>query len=359
MISVIGAGPAGSYCAYLLAKKGFEVHVFEEHPKAGLPVQCTGIVTKNLFKYVPKSREFVINHFNKVQVVAPNNDYADIPLEEYLLDRAKFDNYLLNKALEAGAQVHFSHRFMGFKNNKAILKTKQGLVSSHANYFIGADGPNSSVAKAAGIFRKREFLVGMQARVRGHFSPHTFTTFFGSRIAPGFFAWVVPESITTARIGLATKNNTNYYFQNFIKALNFQPIEYQGGLIPVYNPKQKIQKDNIFLVGDAATFTKATTGGGLVMGLESGRILCKSVIKDGNYFKSIKKIKFSLRMHSLIRKNLNRLEDKDYVSLTKITNKKRVKNILKNGNREFPSMMILKMFLAEPRLIKFLKYTKN
>ena len=43
MISIIGAGPAGSYLASLLRKE--EVEVFEEHDKIGLPVQCTGITT--------------------------------------------------------------------------------------------------------------------------------------------------------------------------------------------------------------------------------------------------------------------------------------------------------------------------
>ena len=33
MISIIGAGPVGNYTAYLLAKKGKNVNVFEEHEK--------------------------------------------------------------------------------------------------------------------------------------------------------------------------------------------------------------------------------------------------------------------------------------------------------------------------------------
>jgi len=47
-ISIIGAGPAGNYLAYLLAKNSFDVCVFEEHKTVGLPVQCTGITTSYL-----------------------------------------------------------------------------------------------------------------------------------------------------------------------------------------------------------------------------------------------------------------------------------------------------------------------
>lgn len=355
MISIIGAGPVGSYCAYLLSKKGFKVHLFEEHPKAGLPIQCTGIVTKNIFNYVPKSREFIINHFNSVQAVSPDNSYSEIPLNEYLLDRTKFDNFLLNKAVDAGAKIHFSHRFIGIKNNKAIFKTKDGLVGCSYKYLIGADGPLSKVAKSAGIYNNREFFIGMQAVVRGNFGPHTFTTFFGNKISPGFFAWVVPESSTTARVGLATKNNTNYYFQNFINALHFQPVEYQGGLIPIYNSKQLVQKNNICLIGDAAGLVKSTTGGGLVPGLESAKILAKCVSnnKINNYPRAIKKLRFQLYLHNLLRNTLDNFSDTDYTQLIKQMKKPSVQKILQDENRDFPVKLLLKLLIANPSFLKY------
>lgn len=355
MISIIGAGPVGSYCAYLLSKKGFKVHLFEDHPKVGVPVQCTGIVTKNIFNYVPKSKEFITNHFNSVQAVAPDNSYSEIPLNEYLLDRTKFDNFLLNQAIAAGAKIHFSHRFIGIKNNKAIFKTKDGLVCCSYQYLIGADGPISKVAKSAGLYNDRKFFVGMQAVVRGNFSPHTFTTFFGKDIAPGFFAWVVPESSTSARIGLATRNNTNHYFQNFLNALHFQPVEYQGGLIPIYNSKQIVQKDNICLIGDAACLVKSTTGGGLVPGLESARILaqCISNNKINNYPYAIKKLRFQLYLHNILRNTLDNFADKEYIRLIKQMTKPAVQDVLRDENRDFPLKLLMKLLVANPGFLKY------
>ena len=52
MITIVGAGPAGSYLAYLLVKKGEDVTIIEEHENIGNPVQCTGIVTDSIEKYV-------------------------------------------------------------------------------------------------------------------------------------------------------------------------------------------------------------------------------------------------------------------------------------------------------------------
>ena len=61
MITIVGAGPAGSYLAYLLAKKGQAVTIIEEHEKIGSPVQCTGIVTGSIEKFVKLPNDVVAN----------------------------------------------------------------------------------------------------------------------------------------------------------------------------------------------------------------------------------------------------------------------------------------------------------
>ena len=61
MIVIIGAGPVGCYAAYLLAKKGKKVAVFEEHKKIGRPVHCTGIVTSSFGKIFDIKKEFLVN----------------------------------------------------------------------------------------------------------------------------------------------------------------------------------------------------------------------------------------------------------------------------------------------------------
>ena len=99
----------------------------------------------------------------------------------------------------------------------------------------------------------------------------------------------------------------------------------QGGLIPIYSPKLKVQKGNIYLVGDAAAHVKATTGGGLVHGLIAAECLAESIIKKkGSYEQSWrKKIGKDLWIHLMIRNILNRFADKDYNYLIKLAGKKK------------------------------------
>ena len=97
-ISVIGAGPAGSYSAYLLAKAGFAVDVFEEHSAVGLPVHCTGIVTSELLKFV--HGEFVINRIRSARIFAPDGSFVELKLKRpnLILDRAAFDRHIAQMA---------------------------------------------------------------------------------------------------------------------------------------------------------------------------------------------------------------------------------------------------------------------
>ena len=74
MINIIGAGPAGLHTAYLLAKAGKEVNVFEEHKEIGLPVQCTGITTSHLKKFteIKKTWEWLEMRLNQLKELIRN-----------------------------------------------------------------------------------------------------------------------------------------------------------------------------------------------------------------------------------------------------------------------------------------------
>ncbi len=353
MISVIGAGPAGSYVSYLLAKAGMNVSLFEEHKKIGEPFQCSGIQT-NYFKDITLFKnDLVVNKIKKVRVILPGMTFLDFKLEKpnLVIDRVNFDKFLFDMAKSENVKTYLGKRFIGYKKrDKFSLKFNKGKFET--DYLIGADGPLSSVAKSSGLFGKREFLLGMQARVKAEFDKDVFQVFLGNKICPGFFAWVIPENEKIARIGLATKKNTLHYFNKFVS--KGKVLDKQAGLIPIYNPKIKSQKDNVFLVGDAATQVKASTAGGLVPGLISAKILANSILKGNNYDKAWKnQIGKDLYLSLLIRKTLNKFSDKDYHDLVKMLSKRKVKGLIEKYDREFPTKFLFKLALAEPRFLKY------
>jgi len=358
MINIIGAGPVGCYTAYKLAKKGEDVNIFENNLVVGKPVQSTGVLTFSINDLVKPKKEFVVNKIKNIEVVAPDEGSIKIKLkkEEVIVDRVRFDNYLCNKAMDHGAQLYTGHRFLDYKNKKIIVKNHKGDVKKiKTDILIGADGPNSQVAKSAGLFGDRKFFIGAQAKVRIKSDAETYKTYFGST-APKFFGWFVPESDSYARVGLASMHSPNLYFKKFLARLGCKDIiEYQGGLIPLYNPGIRTQKNNVYIVGDAATQVKATTAGGIIQGLTAGDSLADSILNDKNYEKEWRgRIGKELWIHLRLRKIFDRFSDKDYNELIKLMNQKKILDVLETESRDVPSRLLFRLGLREPRFFRYL-----
>ncbi len=343
MISIIGAGPAGSYAAYLLAKQGHEVHVYEEHPKIGKPVQCTGIVTSSIKDIIEMKKEFIANTIDTARIYAPNNKFIELKLKpNYILDREKFDNHLANMAKKAGAKIHTNHKFEGIRNGKIVINGEE----LHTDYLIGADGPNSKVSQYLNT-NKRQHIIGLQARVEKKVESNVVDFWLGM----GEFAWSVTESGTISRVGLVDRKDLNNKFKELLRRFGGKVIERQGGIIPIYDPGQAIQNKGILTIGDAAGQVKATTYGGIIPGLIAAEELGKS-LKDyeKNYKKRMKK---ELDLALRIRKMMNNFTAEDYNELVGYFSQNKIKKIIAEEDRDFPSRFIFKILLKEPRFFKF------
>lgn len=351
-ISIIGAGPAGGFAAKLLAEKGHTVTIYEDHPQVGIPVQCTGLLTKTFLELHPIKKEFLINEIKKVRIISPEKTSVEIPLTEYVICRTKFDQYLANLAINAGAQLFTQHRFAGVRNGNILIKHKGEITEKKTDILIGADGPLSEVAKSAGIYTKRKMLIAHQVTIQGNFEPEIFTTYFG-KIAPGFFAWVVPESKTIARVGLQTMHDTANCFKIFAKQIPGKILGNQAGPIPLFTGNEIVQKNNTYLIGDAAALTKSTTGGGIYSGMLSSKILAECIENKKDYSKALAPLRRKLWLHKKISQMLARFTDEDYNKLIQLMAKEKVKEVLSTRTRDNPIKLLTGLLTTEPRFLKF------
>jgi len=360
MITIVGAGPAGSYLAYLLAKQGKDVALIEEHDKVGSPVQCTGIATGSIEKFVKLPNNVIANRCSKVVAVSKNERIV-ANTDEIVMWRNKFDEFIADMAADAGAKILVNHQFVGFNNKNSIKikdKNNNKIKNIESEIIVGADGPSSAVAKAAGLNSNSKFYIGMQAKVKLKSDIDAFETHFGESF-PNFFGWVVPESEGTSRIGIGAFENAKDYFYKFLEKRTGKKeiLCWESGIIPLYNPKKIIQKDNIYLIGDAATQVKATTGGGIIPSLKAATTLCDCIINKKDYNKEFKKQSGrELLLHLKIRNILNKFSDKDYDKLLKLMNQEKVKKILKKYDRDTPIPLVLNLLLREPRFLLFSKF---
>jgi geranylgeranyl reductase family protein len=351
MISVIGGGPAGCYTAYLLAKSGKQVSLFEEHEKIGKPVQCTGIVTSSINSIIKPPNSCIKNKIRKARIFSRKN-FVEINLknENIILDREKFDAWLAQKAENAGAKIYTGHKFIG-NDGKKVVTTKKTITSEK---IIGADGPSSKVAKINNLLRNRKYWFGFQARAR--LKNENIVEFYPNI---GTFAWVVPENREIVRIGLLGNANAKETFAKFLrkKVPRNKTIDYQTGIVPAYSPGQQTQKNHVYLVGDAAGQVKATTGGGVIQSLTAAEALADSIINNKNYEKAWKKrLGKDLWLHLKMRNIMDKFSESDWQYLIKLFNKKRNNKILQTHDRDYPMKFMLKLLISEPRLLYFVKH---
>lgn len=346
-VSVIGAGPAGSYAAKRLAEEGYEVNIYEDHNVIGKPVQCTGLLTGPIADYIKIDDSFLVNIAKKARIYSPNGNFIEVKLNKgnYIFDRHKFDEYAAEMAKDAGASIHLGHRFEKKNSNGIIVNGKE----IQTDYVIGADGPRSKVAEAYGLSKNKNLVIAPQARVETKCDPEVIEFWVGI----GEFGWLVPEDENVARVGVCAAANAGLHFKRLLdmKCKNAKKIEYQGGVIPMFNSSSRIQDGKAMLIGDAAGQVKATTYGGIIFGIMAGDILAKDINNYENNFK--KELNKDLWLSLKIRNTLNKFSEEDYNELVTTFNEPKLKKILEENDRDFPSKFMMKLLLAKPSLLKY------
>ncbi|MBU2638005.1 MAG: NAD(P)/FAD-dependent oxidoreductase [Nanoarchaeota archaeon] len=349
MIAVIGGGPVGCYSAFKLASKGEKVNVYEEHSSIGKPVQCTGLLTSEIYNILKVDSHCVLNKLNRAKLISPEGKFIELKLGKpnIVVDRTLFDEQIAAMAASAGAKINLKSKFSGF-SGLLEKKAKINGKAVEAEHIVGADGPMSLVAKESGLYGKRQLVVGAQARVKMKCDSDCFNTYFGI----GIFSWLVPEGDGVARIGVVDNKNPNALLKKLISkvAKGGKVLDKQGGLIPIYNPSQKLKKGNVAVVGDAATQVKAVSFGGIIPGLLAAEALGKGIEKYEENCASVKK---ELRLNLLMRVAMDKLGVKDYNDIIGILSESKAKQVLEQEDRDFPSKFIFKLIKSEPRLWKY------
>lgn len=372
-IAIIGAGPVGCYAGYLLAKSGHNVSIYEEHKEIGKPIQCTGILTSEFDQLgFPRDsfNSFLENIINRIEICSPNQK-VEVRQKEYIVCRSKFDKFFAGLARKAGAKIFLAHSFVRREGRELVIKDRTGKVNKkidkriRPNIIIAADGPLSKTAKAFGLYHfERKNYLGIQAVVRGHFQANKYSVYFGRQLCPGMWAWIVPESSTTARVGLFSLKDPRAFFNRWLEINHFKPEVMQAGLVPVYHPKQRLRKSNCYVLGDAAGFVKASTFGGIIPGLKQAKILADCISRsandyktiNSNYQREIRSLRGQLWVHLQIRKVLSRFSDADWNRLLLYISQRRIKKVLETYTRDNPFPLVASILLKEPRFLYFLKY---
>lgn len=314
---IVGAGPAGSFAAELLAKGGVKVALFDGRPE-GEPKACGGGVTAKALKAWPQLLNAVGRTINELDLYSPTGKKLHLELDEpfAIYSRVAFDSYLRDQARDAGAQIiseKISARKVKRTDGGWRVKAESG-AEWQASVLIGADGANSGIAKMlAGKLPPSDMEVafGYRAPLPSNGSAPTVVAFLPGWIG---YAWAFPRPDHIS-FGIATTQDAfeheplddllwqfmiGYYLQCEGAKVTFWDVDQEHtkraqvrahlgstaeryaaripGLAAETWDRRTVSGDDWALLGDAAGFADPVTGEGIYYALRSAELLAQAYL---------------------------------------------------------------------------------
>lgn len=346
-IHVIGAGPAGSVAAISALREGCSVSLYEEHSRAGLPVNCSGLISREGLESLSGLLDYRKHALNRMRGAVIDCAGSRLRVDSgrdiaYVIDRSSFDEALALKAEEEGAKTHYGKRIAN---------------TFPEGHIIGADGPNSSVASHFNFPRINRFVGVSQARVRYDGSMPDFArVYLSNEKFPGFFGWLIPQNEEYAEVGAGCvlPGNPARALDSLSRHIGMEfPSARRYSIIPVSQRKKtalSTPSRNILLAGDAAGQVKSTTGGGVVFGTQCAWIAGKSVHAPESYEKKWRALHGKdLDAHYRLHKAVGKLNSDSLRALGSLASTFRIEQFLRrDGNMDRPTRMLGATLLLHP-----------
>ena len=312
-IVVVGAGPIGGYFSRRMSELNCSVLILEEHLEIGKPFQCAGLVNPSAMEKV-KLYDSVLSEIDGATMHSPYGTTIEIgqpnEVRTYSVCRKKFDQGVVQQALKEGAELWLECKPIDteYQENHILVKVKKGdeIIDIKTKLLVGADGAHSWVRRHHRMGYPKEFMIGYQVEVTGYETKNRMLEMFtGENIAPGFFAWAIPNG-DTHRIGMWSRAEDldgrsceellNYLMNKSRWANKFKNCKEIGrfcGPIPS-GVVRKPAEERVILIGDAAGLAKPTTGGGIGPGIKQVDLiveeLSKAVLKNNLSQKKLLKV---------------------------------------------------------------------
>jgi digeranylgeranylglycerophospholipid reductase len=309
-VIVVGAGPAGSTAALYAAEHGSSVLLLDKKKELGNPIQCAGFLpdASEIRALLPNAKlpnylenypcSCVLQRIKTQRIISPNCSVKEFAVKGAVLDRRRYDQFLAEQAAKEGVELIIKTRVTEVKGTTVETKGIYGKRVIRAKAIIGADGPNSLVAKSKGLSFKpgeRETSVALEYQIRNvDIDPDSLEMYFGNNFVPGGYAWIFPEGEDRANVGLgvrirmAEKGVTvKEYLNRFIqdhpiasqKLKNGVFLNVIAGIIPVNGAPKRTATEDSLIVGDAAGHIIATNGSGIPPAMIAGKVAGETAAK--------------------------------------------------------------------------------
>lgn len=280
-VLVVGLGPAGSRAAWAAARRGLSVVAVERKPRGGAPVQCAEFVPLQLDRELGP-----LDALTRQRVAAMTSTVGNgarlcsAGFAGRMIDRARFDAALAERAADAGADCRFATALRRIAADGTVELA--GGERIWPRLIVGADGPRSTVGRAAGL-RNAALVETRQYRVTLREALDS-TDIFLSPAYVGGYGWLFPRA-EGANLGIGVVPAARARLKPLLDGLHRRLAgkgrvgaeihATTGGAIPVggiVGPAGLLGVVPVLLAGDAAGLAHPITGGGIAPAVLSGAL---------------------------------------------------------------------------------------
>ncbi len=296
-VLIVGAGPAGAWLAYRLAKENIPVVVLE---KERLPrcKPCAGILSNKTVQFFDDTP-----HADSLQASAESGVHKlvfrhedDPPLNSIskhgflLVRRSRFDTMLVEMARTAGARFVTGQKVESISSESGHIVCTTSDCEYRGTVVVGADGANSRV-RAEVDGSSAATGIGLQAEVR---SDDLLRQYRGEILLdlrpdmiPGGYGWLVPKqehvSIGIGSVGESPTglgSSFRRYLDSFeTTAQDWQVDRMTGHPLCTFTPRKSaaFAGEGWLCVGDAAAVADPITGEGIYQALMSSEMAYRAI----------------------------------------------------------------------------------
>ena len=258
-VLVVGAGPAGSACAQLLARAGLHVVLADQHNFPRDKVCGDGLIPdshaalRRLGVYDEVAA--LARAVHHVRCIGPRGGVVDVPGTMSVVPRQVLDHVLVRAAQGAGAQLHTPWRFEaplldGEQVVGASFKTPSGPHEVRARWVVLATGAVPQASIAAGLCERRTPSgVALRGYVHNPALVPTITQLqllWHPRLRGGY-GWIFPEPDGVFNIGVGLTDSQ--WVNGKGRRQDFNLRDMFNALCEVYAPARELMAGGT-LVGE-------------------------------------------------------------------------------------------------------------
>lgn len=313
-IVIVGAGIGGSITAITASKNDMNVCIIDRNIKENIGNKvCGDLVDSSFFDYL--HIKIGLNHPNgeelnqeirELKIFAPDkHTLIQFGLKQYMLDRHKFGQRLVKKAMDSGATI-----LDGLQVEEPIINenTVIGVVAKdrstnkkkeiYGKIIIDASGAipvlrDKVILKNSFLERninKKDMAIAyreVRTLKKKMSDDKSAKVYLSNKIVPSGYIWVFPDGDNKVNIGLGVKRSIEKpqlksrlkeYFINNSLFNDSHIIKEGGGALPTRRPLNSLVANGFMCVGDAGCQIHPILGGGIGPSMKGGYLAAITAI---------------------------------------------------------------------------------